>query len=181
MKPKNKNFFKCFPLWKASGLDNPFRCPLHYIKFANGYAYATDAHIRVRARLTDISDFDEQELALLDGKCIHATNFKKIAQSKGEVTITGDAIEVKEENYSVNYPLLTRINFPNCEKAMETSDLKPLRKSFGINAELLSVLSEVMNCNNGVKMEWLSNEKLEVTPRGDHKNIKGIIMTMVEY
>ena len=181
MKPKNRNFFKCFPLWKASAFGVPFSTPLQYIKFENGYAYATDAHILVRARLTDISDFDEQELTLLDGKYIHATNFKKIAQSKGEVTITGDAIEVKEEKCSVNYPLLRGIGFPNCEKVMETSDPKTLRKSFGINAELLSVLSEVMNSNNGVKMEWISNEKLEVTPRGDHKNIKGIIMTMVEY
>ena len=63
MKKNPKNFNKDFPLWKACGLKDNIRTGMHYISFANGYAYATDSHILVKARLTDISDFDEMDLA----------------------------------------------------------------------------------------------------------------------
>ena len=67
MKQEVRNFNKKYQLWKACGFHYDFRTGMHYISFANGYAYATDSHILVRARLTDISNFDEQDLSLLDG------------------------------------------------------------------------------------------------------------------
>ena len=125
MKQINKNFSKSFPLWLACGFKDTFRTSMHYIMFANGYAYATDSHILVRARLTDISDFDEPDLALLEGKCIHGNNFKKIVKSKGVINITEDFIEVTETDYSVRYPLLKGIRFPECEKVLKVrSDFK---------------------------------------------------------
>lgn len=58
MKTIFKNFDKSYPLYLACGLKDTFREVMHYIMFSNGYAYATDSHILVKARLTDISDFD---------------------------------------------------------------------------------------------------------------------------
>ena len=85
MKQEVKNFNKKYPLWKARGFHDYITTGVHYISFANGYAYATDCHILVRARLTDISNFDEQELSLLDGKFIHGNFFKEIVGCKGKM------------------------------------------------------------------------------------------------
>lgn len=177
MKQINKNFSKSFPLWLACGFKDTFRTSMHYIKFANGYAYATDAHILVRARLTDISDFDEPDLALLEGKYIHGNNFKKIVKSKGVINITEDFIEVTETDYSVRYPLLKGIRFPECEKVLNGESEVRFQKEFGISADYLNTLSEVMDCYNGVQMEWRSNQMFLVKPIGGHKDIKGVIMT----
>ena len=177
MKQISKNFDKSFPLWLACGLKDTIRTGMHYIMFANGYAYATDSHILVKARLTDISDFDEQDLALLDGKFIHGNNFKKIVKSKGEVNITEDYIEVTETDYSVRYPLKKGIRFPDCEKALNGKSQVTFQKEFGINADYLNTLSDVMDCYNGVQMEWRSNQMFMVKPIGGHKDIKGVIMT----
>ena len=133
----------------------------------------------MRARLTDISTFDEQDLALLEGKFIHWSNYRKIIKSKGEVTITEDSIIVKEEQYSVSYPLLTSANirYPDCEKAMKGSGGVTIKQEFGINPDNLAVLGDVMNAYDGVFMKWEANHMFVVTPIGGHKDIKGVIMT----
>lgn len=179
MKKNPQNFNKDFPLWKACGLKDKIRTGMHYISFENGYAYATNSYILVKAKLTDISDFDEMDLAPLDGKFIHGNNFKKILQSKGIVNITEDAIEVIENDYSVRYPLLKGIRFPECEKAMVGSDEITLKQKFALRAHHLNTLSEIMDCWNGVQMRWKSNHMFEVSPVDGNKDIKGVIMTIM--
>lgn len=184
MKQKNPNFSKTFPLWKACGLNDEIRVPLHYISFAHGYAYATNSYILVKARLTDISDFDEMDLSLLDGKFIHANNFKRIVQSKGQINIKGDSIEVVEENYTVNYPLVKGIRFPDCEKVMVGDDGFTPRKHFGMRTEHLHTLGEVLGCRecmSGVSMEWITDYKFSVKVLGTSKDISGLIMTISVY
>lgn len=177
MKQISKNFTKSYPLWLACGFKDTMRTGTHYIMFSNGYAYATDSYILVKAKLTDISNFDEQDLALLDGKFIHANNFKRIVKSKGVVNITEDYIEVTETDYSVRYPLKKGIRYPECEKVLNGEREVTLQKEFGISADNLNRLSEVMDCYNGVQMEWRSNQMFMVKPIGGHKDIKGVIMT----
>lgn len=179
MKTPFKNFDKSYSLYLACGLKNTLKISMHYIMFSNGYAYATDSYILVKARLTDISDFDEQDLALLDGKFIHANNFKKIVKSKGEVLITSEAIVVKERECEVAYPLKTKeqVRFPDCEKIMNEKGDNTPQVRFGILADNLCTLSDVMNAYNGIVMEWKSNRLLAVTPIDGHKDIKGVIMT----
>lgn len=179
MKQEVKNFSKKYPLWKACGFHDNFRTAIHYISFANGYAYATDSHILVRARLTDISNFEEQELSLLDGKFIHGNFFKEIINCRGNVTITADAIVVERNECEISYPLVTGIKSLDYEKAMVGSDVTEWKKEFGIKARLLNTLSEVMGADFGVGVAWKSNYMFEVKPLGLSGDIKGVIMTIM--
>ena len=179
MKQEVRNFNKKYPLWKACGFHDNFRTGTHYISFANGYAYATDSRILVRARLTDISNFEEQELSLLDGKFIHGNFFKEIINCRGNVTITADAIVVERNNSKISYPLVTGIRFPECEKAMVGSDVTEIKKKFGIKARFLNTLSEAMGADNGIGMNWKSNCMFEVFPLGLSGDIKGVIITIM--
>lgn len=179
MKQEVKNFSKKYPLWKACGFHDDFRTGMHYISFANGYAYATDSHILVRARLTDISNFDEQDLSLLDGKFIHGKFFKELLNCKGNVIITADAIIAERNECKISYPLMTGIRFPVCEKAMVGSDVTEIKKVFGIKARFLNTLSEVMGADYGIGMNWKSNHMFEVFPLVLSGDIKGYIMTIM--
>ena len=179
MKQEVKNFSKKYPLWKACGFHDDFRKGIHYISFANGYAYATDSHILVRARLTDISNFDEQDLSLLDGKFIHGKLFKEILNCKGNVIITADAIIAERNECKISYPLMTGIRFPECEKAMVGSVVTEIKKEFGIKARFLHTLREVMGADYGIGMNWKSNHMFEVFPLGLSGDIKGVIMTIM--
>lgn len=182
MKAIKKNFNKNYPLHLACGLDDKRRTSLHYIMFKNGYAYATNSYILVRAWLPDVSNFEEDELAKLDGFYIHAQSFKAILKSKGEVIIEDGQIRVMGAEYDVVYPLhdkFTNIKFPDVERVLQTDEGKEmmLPKEFGLNDRYLAILGDVMNAYNGVKMHWKSSRMFEVTPIGDRVNIKGIIMT----
>ena len=179
MKQEVKNFYRKYPLWKACGFHDIFRTGMHYISFANGYAYATDSHILVRARLTDISNFDEQGLSLLDGKFIHGKLFKEILNCKGNVTITANAIIAERNECKISYPLMTGIRFPECEKVMVGSEVTEIKKEFGIRAGLLDTLSDVMGAEFGIGMKWKSNQMFEVVPLGLSGDIKGVIMTIM--
>lgn len=49
------NFNPDFKLHKACA-DDEYRPAFSYVYFRNGYAYATNAHIAVRAKVEDISN-----------------------------------------------------------------------------------------------------------------------------
>ena len=183
MKIEFKNFNKNYPLYLACGLDDKIRTSLHYIMFKDGYAYATNSYILVRAKLEDISNFDEEDINKLDGFYIHAQSFKAIQKSKGGVVIEEGQIRVRGEEYDVVYPLkdkLSCVRFPDCESVLNKDAVAEvtLQVEFGLNDRYLAILGDVMNAYNGVHMRWKSNNMFEVTPIGQNaKDIKGIIMT----
>lgn len=95
------------------------------------------------------------------------------------MSTTEEAIEVVETDYTVHYPLLKGIRFPECEKAMVGSDEIILKRKFALRVNYLNTLSEIMDCWQGVQMEWKSNHMFEVSPVDGNKDIKGVIMTMM--
>ena len=61
---------------------------------------------------------------------------------------------------------------------MVGSDEIILKRKFALRANYLNTLSEIMDCWQGVQMEWKSNYMFEVSPVDGNKDIKGVIMTM---
>ena len=74
---ENRNFDKRFKLHKATAKEE-LRPALDLIKFAEGYAYASNGMLAVKAKLKTISNFTDAELANLDGKSIDSDSFRKI-------------------------------------------------------------------------------------------------------
>lgn len=74
---ENRNFDKRFKLHKATVKDK-LRPALDLIKFAEGYAYASDGILAVKAKLRTITNFTDAELAKLEGRAIDSDSFKKI-------------------------------------------------------------------------------------------------------
>ena len=78
-KKKNEwnGFYKEFKLHKACA-NEEFRPAMHYICFRNGYAYATDGHIAVRASLDAICALSEEERNKLNGYLIHKKQYEML-------------------------------------------------------------------------------------------------------
>ena len=78
-KKKNEwlGFYKEYKLHKACANDD-FRPSMHYICFKDGYAYATDAHIAVRASLKAISALNDEDIAKLNGYLIHKSHYEML-------------------------------------------------------------------------------------------------------
>ena len=74
---ENRNFDKRFKLHKAT-VKEKLRPYLDFIKFTDGYAYASDGILAVKAKIKTISNFTDAELAKLEGRSIDSDSFKKI-------------------------------------------------------------------------------------------------------
>ena len=71
------NFNKDVHMHLACAKDD-FRPQMQCIYFKDGFAYATDAHVLVKNDLTACSNLDPEQIALLDGKLLHADHYKDI-------------------------------------------------------------------------------------------------------
>jgi DNA polymerase III sliding clamp (beta) subunit (PCNA family) len=55
---------------------------MSHVYFDNGNMVSTDAHVLIKAKTSEFTDFDPSELEILNGKFIHANTFKKILACK---------------------------------------------------------------------------------------------------
>lgn len=106
-----KNFDKRFKLHAA--------CRLHeahpdqaYISFRDGFAYASNGSLAVKAKLSHIADFNSQELAILEGKSIHMDNFKRLLNYRmANVTERGFEVNDQGKRVLIYFNDQTEINF----------------------------------------------------------------------
>ena len=106
-----KNFDKSYKLHAA--------CRLHeahpeqaYISFRDGFAYASNGSLTVKARLEYIADFNPQELAILEGKSIHMDNFKRLLNYRvANVTDRGFMVNDQGKRVLIYFNDQMEINF----------------------------------------------------------------------
>lgn len=91
-----KNFDKKVKMHLACGKDE-MRPIMQYIFFKDGFAYATDGCVLVKNRISEISTFDDAEIAALDGKLLPAEHYKDILKYD-ECLISEEGIEAVKEN-----------------------------------------------------------------------------------
>ncbi len=104
--------------------------------FNNGYAYATDTHILVRNRISEISGLNESEIEALNGKFLHAAFYKDMLKYDS-IMIAEDGIECAKGNDKAFFYFSTFEKYPDAEKVLQDALNKqtvPLPQfSFDIN------------------------------------------------
>lgn len=96
MKTVRHNFSKEVKMHLACGNDE-FHTVLNYVYFSEGYAYASDSHVLVKNKISEISNFDEKEIKLLDGMIIHNKSFKELLKYD-TVKVTEDGFDCVKGN-----------------------------------------------------------------------------------
>lgn len=176
-----KNFSKSVKLFDIAGQDG-LRPAMQCIKFEGGCAYATDGHMLIKATLQDITAFEPEELAILEGKCISADSLKRIYQHDVvEVKWDGIVAEDKTLGCKVTYTWAneeTTKNFPNCEKLLKDTLAIPLTKkdTIGVSYNLLETLTAAMGCKENAKVEFRGKYTAVVTPISLFNSMIGILM-----
>ena len=191
-------FYKEYKLHKACANDD-LRTAMHYILFNNGYAYATNAHIAVRANLHNISALSDEEIAKLNGYLIHKDQYEMMLKystieiGDGIITLikteskASTVIQLKKlartiedvENGNGEY-----IRYPKVDEVINNDlSIEPLQK-FGFNYSHLGRIISAMGLDSKkVGLRFTSHGKqmivLGVEPGID---VRGIIMpVLLEY
>lgn len=196
-KKKNEwlGFYKEFKLHKACANDE-FHPAMQYICFRNGYAYATDGHIAVRASLDAICALSEEERNKLNCYLIHKKQYEMLLKystieigegvitcidSKSNARTTIQLVKLAESSESKERAEGKAIYFPNVD-AVFNDDLskEPLQK-VGFNYQMLIRIIAAMGItSNRIGFRFTSGNKpivvLGVEPGID---VRGIIMPMM--
>lgn len=182
-KQEKKNFISSFKVFNCAAKNDMLRPAMNHVHFKNGYVYATDAHMLVRAKIRDISTFTDEEIALLEGKSIHANLLKKI-YSHHFVEIKEDGFHASDDKQGWEIVYLfndekSAPTPPNFEYILSKSEHAELDK-IGLNANLLSKLTSAIGCGNNTRLDFTgSSTQIFVFEIGNVLDIKGIIMPMM--
>lgn len=178
-----KNFSKAIKLYDIAAQDC-LRPAMQCIHFENGYAYATDGHMLIRAKLEDITNFEPEELAIIEGKCISADSLKRI-YAHPVVEITNDGFVAKDDTtgckitYTFTDPKVID-KFPDCEKVLQEAANSPLHPKdvIGISYNLLDTLTNAMGCKGNTKIEFRGEKGYTalVTSLDLFNSITGLLM-----
>jgi len=185
-------FFKEFKLHKACANDE-IRPAMQYVCFKNGYAYATDAHIAVRARLTDICALGEEEISKLNGHLIHKSQYEQLLKYStieiGDGTITLIDPESKARTTIQLFKLAESgeevlegcIRYPNVDAIINQDGEHSEADRVKFNYNLLGRLVAAMGMNGSrVGLRFTGKgRQLVVTGVEPGLDVRGIIMPIV--
>jgi len=185
-------FFKEFKLHKACANDE-IRPAMQYVCFKNGYAYATDAHIAVRARLTDICALGEEEISKLNGHLIHKSQYEQLLKYStieiGDGTITLIDPESKARTTIQLFKLAESgeevlegcIRYPNVDAIINQDGEHSAADRVKFNYNLLGRLVAAMGMNGSrVGLRFTGKgRQLVVTGVEPGLDVRGIIMPIV--
>ena len=180
-------FFPNFKLHKVCASDG-MRPVQGYLYFKDGNVYATDSHMAIAAPLSFVSDFTDEEKALLNGKLIHATQFEqllKMRETYVKETADGAQFECTTRNdKTVIIPIDDEEKvgeFPNVEIVIESArkNVKENKQPIsyvGLKPSLLANLVAAMNATI-VHFYFSDASHAMVVQDGDIENkIRAILM-----
>lgn len=138
------NFDKKVQMHLACSKDE-LRPKMQCIFFNNGYAYATDTHILVRNRISEISGLNESEIEALNGKFLHADFYKDMLKYDS-IMIAEDGIECARGNDKAFFYFSIFEKYPDAEKVLQNALNKqtvPLPQ-FSFDMKLIQQLNKAL-------------------------------------
>ncbi len=188
---ETKNFSKVFKLHEACSKEDISK-NLNYVWFKDGYAYVSNSHIAVKAKIEDISDFEEEDIAILNGKAIHANSYRELLKYK--------SVSVKEDGFHTynkfgkevicRFAELEGIKMPNIDQVL-TDSLNNLENAtftpaFGLCGVNFTKLVKAMGRADyegfsKVRIDIAAgNKAIVVRPiQSDEKHMIGLIMPCI--
>jgi hypothetical protein len=142
------NFNKNVKMHIVAKNSGSMRSVLEYIYFNNGFMYATNSHVLVKNKISECSDFSEEQIAILNDKYIHKDDYKKL--------LNEDIIIIEQDGFLVRcaggrktkYYFSTDCGkFPNANVLFTKKIGEPVVK-IGINPTLLLKLSQALHYEN---------------------------------
>lgn len=159
-----------YPEYKLNECADKEREVLSYIHFENGYAYASNGRVAIRAKIEYISTFKGEELELLEDKSIGMKEFKALLEYEN--------VQVEETGFNRQQ----EFKFPDAENIVEQTKANLCEadeiNSTGLDVTLLNKLSKSMG-ETVLRFDFNGNGAILVRSARNAlsaENITGIIM-----
>lgn len=158
---------------------NDFRPLMQHIYFKNGFAYATDAHILVKNDLTACSNLSPEQIALLDGKLLHADHYKNILKYD-TIEVSEEGIEAKKGGNKAFFYFTESDKYHDVEKTLNDAlnHMSIPMSQVGLDVKLVQYISKAL-CTDGRFKFTFKGECAPVICENidsDYLNCIGIIM-----
>lgn len=125
--------------------NNDLRPALQHIYFDNGYMVSTNANILIKAKITEFSDFTEEESEILKGKFLSSDTFKKVLGCK-HVVVTEDGIIDFKTKCIFTYAESEEFSYPDYNAALVNSSTEI--DEIGINPKQAKQLFSILNTSD---------------------------------
>lgn len=184
-------FFKVYKLHKACA-DDLLRPAMQYVAFKDGYAYATNAFVAVKANLRDISALQEEDIQKLNGYAIHKDQYAELLKFS-EIEVREGSIVAKgaTENAQTIFTLTKivesssdkrpgAIRFPNVEAIIARDTERCELGEIGINLKLLNNAAAAMGiAGENIGLQF-TGARGKIFIKSDRlADVRGIIMPVV--
>lgn len=181
MKKFRHNFNKGIELHKACSVDF-LRPVMNYVYFENAYAIASNGRILVKAKIDEISNFDESEIESLNGHFLHAKGFQMLMKHD-VVAIEKDGFLTQGDDYSIKIKFYSgdEMKYPNYQKLLDTCPASTKQKIV-LDPYLLSDVCASVNAKE-VRMRFQGTGNLGVMlefPHSDLPCTRGLIMPKLD-
>lgn len=144
---QRNNFNKGIKLHLLCDLSDIFQPFKKYIYFKDGYAYTSEGHILVKAYLPEISSFNEDDIHSMDGKFLHADNYKLLIKYD-VVSVSVNGFTVRKGDASLIIPFESEEIVPMPYNEEWENNARCHITSIHINPFLLLTLANAMGSND---------------------------------
>ncbi|GAE83370.1 hypothetical protein [Bacteroides reticulotermitis] len=141
-KVERHNFNKGIALHLVCSTDQ-LRVVMQCIYFKDGYAYASNGHVLIKANMSEISSFSDAEISNLDGKFLHGDSFKEIVKCD-VAKISDDGFICSNSHSETLYKFVMHEKYPNADKIFADHKNNALNK-ICVNPLLLYLLQKAVN------------------------------------
>ena len=179
METERKNFNKNAQMHLACE-KNEYKPDFAYVHFKDSFAYAGNGNMLVRNPISEISTFDQQEAAALDGKSLHMDFYKDMLKYD-EVLISDEGVEChKGDDKTFFY--FTETKMPAFEKvlqdALHSSTVN--LSGIGFNLVFFQRIIKAMGGKNETKMTFKGAGKpIIIEPCDDTSTSIGLLMPIL--
>lgn len=171
------NFNKNIKLHTVCANDD-LRPVMECVHFKDGNALASNGHILIYADMKEISTFSDEDIAKLNGKYLHAKQFKEIVK-RDFVIVEEDGITVKDDFYQLKFLFMKDLRYPNFDNIL--SDLDTNKKQRGvvlIDARRLNIVAGSIG-ENRTRL-YMSEGSKAMKIEFPQKNSIGLIMPIMD-
>ncbi len=112
-----------FPQFHLACGKDPLRPAMNHIFFSNGYAFASDAHILIKAKLEDFTH-REDIIDILEGKYIHRDTWKQIYNKS--LIVKDEKLYCMELAMFIEFQEVDK--FPNVEAVIPKGPLEDVKQ-----------------------------------------------------
>lgn len=184
-------FFKEYKLHKACA-DDLLRPAMQYVAFKDGYAYATNAFVAIKANLRNVSALSFEDIQKLNGYAIHKDQYAELLKFN-EIEVRDGSIVAKgaTENAQTIFTLAKivensndkrpgAIRFPDVEALIARDTERCELEGIGINLKLLNNAAAAMGVEGGNIGLLFTAAAGKIFIKSDRlADVRGIIMPVV--